>query len=31
MKVDIQGVEFELPPKGKVYNVITKKLRSVLL
>jgi len=25
MKVDIQGVEFELPPKGKVYNLITKK------
>ena len=28
MKVDIQGVEFELPPKGKVYNVITKKIEK---
>lgn len=23
MKVNIQGVEFEIPPKGKVRNVIT--------
>ena len=28
MKVDIQGVEFELPPKGKVYNLITKKIEK---
>jgi len=27
-KVDIQGVTFELPPKGSVYNVITKEFEK---
>ena len=28
MTVNIQGVEFTLPPKGKVYNIISKEIEK---